>query len=143
MAATRAATGNSKPRVFPKVETEVKTGKKRATGTKKSTTKANTSKPRTTKKSTTGAGVTKKKAEPKKKATTTKTKKEPVKVAKSPAAPAPNDAIESHNEKKRVDGESAQDEKPGLTGWIKGLALKAEGAVTGKSGKKVSAGLVV
>jgi hypothetical protein len=66
---TRAATGNSKPRVFPKVE-ETTTTK---TTTKKAKPKANTTAKRAPKATTTKAskptGVTKKKAAPKKKTT--------------------------------------------------------------------------
>ena len=67
MATTRANTGHSKPRVFPKVE-EVhavkKSGPKKA-GPKKATTKANTSKPRAKKVAT---GRVTKPAAPKKSA---------------------------------------------------------------------------
>lgn len=55
MAATRASTGNSKPRVLPSIST----GPERKR--KSTTTKAGTKKS-TTKRSTTGAGVTKKRA---------------------------------------------------------------------------------
>jgi hypothetical protein len=57
---TRSKTGNSKPRIFPEIETTTTTTKKRGGTKKKSTTKANTSKPRV-KKTTTGR-VTKPKA---------------------------------------------------------------------------------
>jgi hypothetical protein len=78
---TRAATGNSKPRVFPKVE-ETTTTK---TTTKKAKPKANTTAKRAPKATTTKAskptGVTKKKAAPKKKTTVaTKVKGEAEKV---------------------------------------------------------------
>jgi len=56
MAATRASTGHSKPRVAAAVSTTPE--RKRTTTTKPASTKA------TTKKSTTGAGVTKKRAPP-------------------------------------------------------------------------------
>lgn len=66
---TRAATGNSKPRVFPKVEEPATT----KTTTKKAKPKANTTAKRAPKATTTKAskptGVTKKKAAPKKKTT--------------------------------------------------------------------------
>lgn len=66
---TRAATGNSKPRIFPKVE-ETTTTK---STTKKAKPKANTTAKRAPKATTTKAakpaGVTKKKAAPKKKTT--------------------------------------------------------------------------
>jgi hypothetical protein len=79
---TRAATGNSKPRVFPKVE-ETTTTK---TTTKKAKPKANTTAKRAPKTTTAKAGakptgVTKKKAAPKKKTTlATKVKGEAEKV---------------------------------------------------------------
>lgn len=55
MAATRASTGNSKPRVVPSISTTPER-KRKSTITKPATKKA------TTTKSTTGAGVTKKRA---------------------------------------------------------------------------------
>ena len=74
MATTRANTGHSKPRVFPKVE-EVsavkKSGPKKA-GPKKATTKANTSKPRAKKVAT---GRVTKPAAPKEKTATAAPKK--------------------------------------------------------------------
>lgn len=118
---TRATTGHSSPRVFAKVEEAVAKPTKRKTTTKKTTTKkttttkakANTGKPRT-KKSTTGAGV---KKAPAKRTTTTKKPKKAATVGTTKAKPAG---------------------KPGLIDMVKGAALKIEGAVTGKSGKKVS-----
>jgi hypothetical protein len=66
---TRAATGNSKPRVFPKVEETIPT----KTAAKKAKPKANITAKRAPKATATKAskptGVTKKKAAPKKKAT--------------------------------------------------------------------------
>lgn len=114
---TRATTGHSTPRVFAKVEEAVvKPSTKRKT-TKKTTTtkaKANTGKPRTKKASTTtGAGV----------------KKAPAKKPAAKKAKAPTKA--------KV-GTSKPVKKPGLIDMVKGAALKVEGAVTGKTGKKAS-----
>lgn len=115
---TRATTGHSTPRVFAKVEEAIaKPGTKRKT-TKKTTTtkaKANTGKPRTKKaaSSTTGAGV----------------KKAP---AKKPAAKKAKAST-----KAKV-GTSKPVKKPGLIEMVKGAALKVEGALTGKSGKKAA-----
>lgn len=58
MAATRASTGNSKPRVAAAVSTTPERKRNTTTTTKPATKKA------TTKKSTTSAGVTKKRATP-------------------------------------------------------------------------------
>jgi len=59
MAATRASTGNSKPRVAAAISTTPERKPKSTTTTRKPTTKK-----ATTKKSTTGAGVTKTKRKP-------------------------------------------------------------------------------
>jgi hypothetical protein len=102
---TRAATGNSKPRVFPKVEEPTTT----KTTTKKAKPKANTTAKRAPKATTTKAskptGVTKKKAAPKKKTTVaTKVKGEAEKVvgavtanpAKKVCAPFPDFLLHPH-----------------------------------------------
>lgn len=128
MASTRQATGNSKPRVFPKVEEAAaavkKAGKKRgpkkstgATTTKGTKAKANTSKPRAKKVS--ADKVTKpaaKKPAPKKTA-----------VKKSPAA----------KEAPTVKAPAAPTHEPGILEKISGAILKVEGAILGKPGKKV------
>ena len=155
MAATRSKTGNSKPRVI-KVEAEVSKPRKTATKRKTTTTtgtktKANSSKPRTKKvsddkvkksapvgrpkKSEAAKKAPAKKAAPAKTASTKKATTKAPKTAKAlepKSKPAP--AIKEKEEKHAV-----PNHEPTLLDQVKGAALKVEGMITGKTGKKVCA----
>lgn len=142
MAATRQATGNSKPRVVEKVEASLAAPKKKRAAPKKASgtkTKANTSAPRSKKVST--DKVTKKTAAPKKKTTAT-TKKAPVKKAPATKKAATTAKKATTAVKKAAAPKAAPKvepkHEPSVLDTVNGALLTLQGKLLGRPGKKVS-----